>query len=221
MIAGHWENVALWAAVVASGLYHGFNPAMGWPLAVSNGMLARSSRALFGALGYLVLGHAIAMLAVLLPFGMLASLEQWQTSIRLAAGVLVTGYGAAMLARRRHPRSIARIPPSRLALWSFAIALAHGAALMLVPIYLGLCRADADAGHRAMDALAYGNVAMGLWVALVHAAAMMLMAGAMAWLTYRYVGLTLVARSWFNAETLWAASLVVVGATSLLLLAIG
>lgn len=221
MNIGNWQSIGLWAAVVASGLYHGFNPAMGWPLAVSNGMLARSPRALFGALGFLVLGHAAAMLAVLLPFGMLASLAQWQAGIRLAAGLLVTGYGVAMLARRRHPRAIARIPPSRLALWSFAIALAHGAALMLVPLYLGLCRADVDAGHRAMGALAYGNVAVGLWVALVHAAAMMLMAGVMAWLTYRYVGLTLVARSWFNAETLWAASLIMVGGASLLLLMAG
>ena len=43
--------VALWLTVVASGLYHGLNPAMGWPLAVSAGLMGRRRRDLFVALG--------------------------------------------------------------------------------------------------------------------------------------------------------------------------
>ena len=75
----------------------------------------------------------------MLPFGLLAALLAWQTAIRIGASALVIGFGAVLLIRRRHPRALARIPPARLGLWSFAVAIAHGAGLMLVPIYLGLC----------------------------------------------------------------------------------
>ncbi|MGY8523910.1 hypothetical protein [Paracidovorax citrulli] len=218
MIVSSGEQAALWTAVVVSGLYHGINPAMGWPIAVSNALLARTVAALPVALGYLLAGHVLALLAVLLPFGMLASLQAWQTPIRIAGSVLVTAFGVALLLYRRHPRALARIPPSRLAWWSFVIALAHGAGLMLLPVYLGLCGADADPGHRAMDALAVGNLALALLVALVHAAAMFAAAGAMAWLTWRYVGLGMVARSWFRMDLVWAGSLVLVGLASLALL---
>ena len=61
----------------------------------------------------------------MLPFGLLAALLAWQTAIRI--GALVIGFGAVLLIRRRHPRALARIPPARLGLWSFAVAIAHGA----------------------------------------------------------------------------------------------
>ena len=64
-------------AVVASGLYHGVNPGMGWPLAVSAGLMERSSRALLAALWPLTLGHLLAMLVVILPFSLLVALVQW------------------------------------------------------------------------------------------------------------------------------------------------
>lgn len=218
-VAPSWEQAALWMAVLASGLYHGLNPAMGWPLAASSGMLMRRGAAVFRALGYLGVGHVLAVLAVTLPFGMLASLAAWEREIRIGASVLVIAFGIGLLAWRRHPRALARIPPSRLTLWSFAIALAHGAGLMLVPIYLGLCGTQADIGHRAADALAVGNAGMALGVAAAHTAAMLAAGGGMAWLTYRYLGPRLVARSWFNLDRVWSASLVLVGGASLLLLA--
>jgi len=108
--------------------------------------------------------------------------------------------------------------PSRLALWSFAIALAHGAGLMLVPIYLGLCRADQlDRAHQAAQALMQSRLGMALAVSGVHAATMMLAGGVIAWLVYRYLGLRFVSRSWFNLDTVWACSFIVVGALALLL----
>ncbi|GJG94767.1 hypothetical protein [Cupriavidus pauculus] len=213
-----WEQIGLWAAVVGSGLYHGINPAMGWPLAVSGAMLARDARGLPAALGLLGIGHALAVLALILPFGLLVSLAAWETQIRLIAALLVTAYGVALLAWRRHPRVLARIPPSRLVVWSFAIAIAHGAGLMLVPIYLGLCAAPTDAGHQAANVLAVGNAGTALRVAAVHTAAMLAAGGALAWLTWRYLGPRFVARSWFNLDVLWALSLVLVGGASLALL---
>ncbi|WGS41254.1 hypothetical protein LFL97_16300 [Burkholderia sp. JSH-S8] len=209
------SQLGLWSAVLASGLYHGFNPAMGWPLAVSNGLMARRTRALAAALGYLALGHALAVLAMMLPFGALAALVAWQTPIRLGASVLVIGCGAVLLIRPRHPRVLARIPPSRLGLWSFAVAIAHGAGLMLVPIYLGLCGIGLDRAHRAAAALINASLGMALAVAVTHAAAMLSAGGLMAWLVYRYLGLRFVSRSWFNLDAVWASSLILIGALSL------
>ncbi|WP_454739066.1 hypothetical protein [Cupriavidus necator] len=189
---------------------------MGWPLAVSNGLLEQSQRALVRALGYLALGHALAVFAVTLPFGMLAALLAWQVQIQLGASVLVIGFGVALLIWRRHPRALARIAPSRLAFWSFAVAIAHGAGLMLVPIYLGLCRVETDPGHRAATALASANLGMALVVAVAHTIAMIAAGGCMAWLVYRYLGLKFVSRSWFNLDKVWAASLILVGGLALI-----
>jgi hypothetical protein len=211
-----WTPAGLWLAVVASGLYHGANPGMGWPLAVSAGLMERSSRALVAALGPLSVGHLVAMLLVLLPFGLLVALVEWQRQIQIGASLLVIGFGLFRLLNRRHPRTLARIRPTQLGLWSFAVAIAHGAGLMLVPIYLGLCRAaDLDKGHEAAGALINANLGMAVLVSVVHSVAMMTAGGFSAWLVYRYLGLKFVSRSWFNLDATWAVSLILVGALSL------
>jgi hypothetical protein len=191
---------------------------MGWPLAVSAGLMKRSSRALVIALGPLAAGHLLAVLLVLLPFALLVALVEWQRQIQIGASLLVIGFGVFRLADRRHPRALARIRPTQLGLWSFAVAIAHGAGLMLVPIYLGLCRAsDFDKGHTAAGSLMNANFGMAVLVSAVHATAMITAGGCSAWLVYRYLGLKFVSRSWFNLDTSWAASLILVGATALVL----
>jgi hypothetical protein len=162
------------------------------------------------------------MFVVIVPFAMLAVLLEWQHEIQIGASVLVICFGAFQLIRRRHPRMLARIPPSRLALWSFVVAIAHGAGLMLVPIYLGLCRSlDMDQGHRAAAALMSANLGMAVIVSTVHAAALIVAGGLLAWLVYRYLGLRFVARSWFNLDAIWASSLMLVGTLSLAINAMG
>ncbi|HLB97240.1 MAG TPA: hypothetical protein VJK90_06230 [Acetobacteraceae bacterium] len=211
-----WTPAALWLAVVASGLYHGVNPGMGWPLAVSAGLMERRSRAVAAALWPLTVGHLLAVLVVILPFSLLVALVQWQLQVRIGASLLVIGFGVFRLANRRHPRVLARIRPTQLGLWSFAVAIAHGAGLMLVPIYLGLCRAaDLDRGHAAAGALVRNDLGMAALVAVVHSVAMIVAGGVLAWLVYRYLGLKFVARSWFNLDATWAISLILVGAVSL------
>ena len=199
-----------------SGLYHGVNPGMGWPLAVSAGLMERSSRAFVAALWPLTIGHLLAMLVVILPFALLVALVEWQRSIQIGASLLVIGFGIFRLVNRRHPQILARIRPTQLGLWSFAVAIAHGAGLMLVPIYLGLCRvADLDKGHEAAGALINANLGMAILVSVVHSVAMIAAGGFLAWLVYRYLGLKFVSQSWFNLDATWAFSLVVVGALSL------
>jgi len=211
-----WTPIGLWLAVVASGLYHGVNPGMGWPLAVSAGLMERSSRALVAALWPLSVGHLLAMLLVLLPFGLLVTLVEWQRQIQVSASLLVIGFGIFRLVNRRHPRALARIRPTQLGLWSFAVAIAHGAGLMLVPIYLGLCRAsDPNKGHDAAGALINANLGMAVLVSVVHTLAMIAAGGFSAWLVYRYLGLKFVSRSWFNLDATWAVSLILIGALSL------
>jgi hypothetical protein len=189
---------------------------MGWPLAVSAGLMERSSRALVAALWPLTVGHLLAMLVMILPFALLVALVEWQRPIRIGASLLVIGFGLFRLADRRHPRALARIRPTQLGLWSFAVAIAHGAGLMLVPIYLGLCRTAAvDRSHMAAGALVNGDLGMAVLVSAAHSAAMIAAGGCLAWLVYRYLGLKFLSRSWFNLDAVWAVSLILVGTLSL------
>ena len=109
----------------------------------------------------LTVGHLLAMLVVILPFALLVALVEWQRQIQIGASLLVIGFGIFRFVNRRHPRVLARIRPTQLGLWSFAVAIAHGAGLMLVPIYLGLCRAaDLD---RAMRRQAPSSTPISAW----------------------------------------------------------
>lgn len=211
-----WTPAGLWLAVVASGIYHGASPGMGWPLAVSAGLMDRSARALVAALWPLSIGHLLAVLLIVLPFAVLAALVEWQRQIQIGASLLVIGFGIFRLIYRRHPRALARIRPTQLGLWSFVVAIAHGAGLMLVPIYLGLCRAaELDSGHIATSVLIGANLGTAVLVSVVHSAAMIAAGGFSAWLVYRYLGLRFVSRSWFNLDAAWATSLILVGALAL------
>jgi len=184
---------------------------MGWPLAVSAALMERKRSALLGAIGALAFGHFLAMTAILLPFSLMTSLVIWETQIRVGAGILVIALGVYLLINRRHPKFLARVPPSRLALWSFLAAMAHGAGLMLVPIFLGICAVDQDAGHAAASSLMVGNMGRALLVAVVHTASMTLAGAVIALGVYVWLGLKFLSKAWFNLDVVWALSLILVG----------
>lgn len=215
---------ALWLTIIAIGLYHGLNPAMGWPLAVANGMAEQRAGAVFSTLLPLGGGHFAAMAVVLVPFAWLGWYVEWSRAIRLGAGALVLLFGIFKLIKRRHPRALARIRPTQLAWWSFLMATAHGAGLMLVPFMLGLCvtapaggaATAGDAGHATlMNYLVQSNLATAIAVAALHTLAMMLAGIGMAWAVYRYLGLRFLRRAWLNLDLVWGASLVIAGAAGL------
>ncbi|MEM7596634.1 MAG: hypothetical protein AAF382_02990 [Pseudomonadota bacterium] len=207
---------ALWWAVIASGIYHGINPGMGWPLGVSAALMERSQTSLYRALGLLGGGHLLAMTAILLPFTLMFTLVEYQRQIQTGAAILVIGMGTYLLINRRHPRMLARVKPHRLALWSFLAAMAHGAGLMLVPIYLGICNyAGLDAGHQAAFELMGSNTSVAFGVAAAHTLAMMASGGLIAVGVYHWLGLKFLQRGWFNLDLVWALSLILVGVLSL------
>lgn len=212
-------HVGIWAGVVAIGLYHGLNPAMGWPLAVANGLGQRRGRAVAATWLPLGAGHLLAMALVLMPFALLTWLVAWSRELRIAAGALVLAFGLLRLVVRRHPRWLARIRPTQLALWSFLMATAHGAALMLIPVLLGLCApADPVAGpfdHAAAMAVMRTGLVMAVSVSLVHTAAMIASGLGVAWIVYRYLGLQALRSAWIDLDTVWALGLVVSGTAAI------
>jgi len=208
-------ETALWLTVIASGVYHGVNPGMGWPLAISAGLMGKGRRDLIASLGPLGAGHFLAMAGILTPFAAMTALVAWQREIRIGAGLLVIAAGVYFLVAR-HPRFLARIKPTELALWSFAVATAHGAGLMLLPIYLGICAAgEQDARHQAAAALMRGNLGTAIAVSFVHDTAMIVSGGIVAFAVHEWLGLRFISKSWFNLDVVWAQSLIFVGAIGL------
>ena len=218
LMASAW----LWSGVVLLGVYHGLNPAMGWPLAVARGLDGRRAAAVWGAWLPLGAGHLLAMALVLLPFALLSWLMQWSREIRIGAGVLVLVFGAALLmpwsrALHRH-RWLARIRPTQLALWSFLMASVHGAGLMLLPIFIGLCESSAMGGGgdaASLRALMGESLGAALMVSLVHTLAMIGAGLALAWLVYRYLGLRMLQRAWLNLDRVWAIGLMLAGVAAI------
>jgi hypothetical protein len=207
------NTTALWLTVLALGLYHGVNPAMGWPLAVANGMADRRASSVFATLLPLGGGHFAAIAVALAPFAWLSRYVEWSGAIRIGAGIVVLLFGVFKLVKRRHPRLLARIAPTRLAWWSFLMATTHGAGLMLAPAMLGLCAAPA---HGAVaGTLARANLATAVLVVAVHTLATLLAGIVMAWIVYRYLGLPFLRRSWLNLDAVWGASLVLAGAAGI------
>jgi len=211
----------LWLTVVALGAYHGLNPGMGWPLAVSNGMWAKRDLAVFATLVPLASGHFLAMATALLPLSFLLGYLDWNPQARIAAGGVIAAFGCYKLANRRHPRGLARLGPNHLTLWSFLTATAHGAGLMLAPVYLGLCKTPVhtpwpaiNQAHQAITDFMRLGIATSITVSIVHTAAMVLAGGAIAWIVYRWAGLTLLRRAWLNLESVWPVGLIVTGVVS-------
>lgn len=167
------------------------------------------------ALLALAAGHMAAMLVILLPFTAMVALVSLEREIRIGAACLVVGMGLYLLVNSRHPRFLARISPARIGLWSFLVAIAHGAGLMLVPIYLGICATQTDAGHEAAGLLMGSDMQMALIVAAVHTLSMAAAGSLLAFGVYCWLGLRFLQKAWFNLDTVWALSLVLVGVFAL------
>jgi hypothetical protein len=147
----------------------------------------------------------------------MTALLNWQREIRIGASLAVIAFGAFRLVNQRHPRALARIRPTQLVLWSFAIATAHGAGLMLLPIYLGICSTEElDTAHQASSILMGRNLTTAVLVSILHTLSMVTAGVVMALLVHSWLGLKFLSRSWFNLDFVWAVSLIFIGAIGLL-----
>jgi hypothetical protein len=201
-----------WPALLALGAGHGINPAMGWLFAVALGLQRGTRRAVWGSLGPLALGHAAAIVATVAVAGVVGMLVPLETLRWITAGLLV-GLGLFRLVRSRHiTYGGMRVNARELATWSFLMASAHGAGLMVLPLILGGGPPVPHAGHLAMASVGLGALEWsGLAAAAVHAAGYLLVTGAIAAVVYERIGLRFLRSAWVNLDLLWAAALLATG----------
>ena len=211
-----------WLALALLGAYHGLNPAMGWLFAVALGLQEQRRGAVLQALPPIALGHAIAISLAVLVIGVARIVVPLDVLSYVCAGVL-TLFGLYKLARRRHPRWVGmRVGFRDLTAWSFLMASAHGAGLMLIPVLLRLSPTEqmqgahargAHTDHATMTGSASGLAdlaAVGL-----HTLALFAVMGVIAVVVYEKLGVMLLKRTWFNLDLLWAGALVGAGLITL------
>jgi hypothetical protein len=216
-----------WLTLVLLGAYHGLNPAMGWLFAVSLGLQEGRREAVLKALWPIALGHALAVtlvVAAVLGAQVVLPLDVLKY---LGAGALIL-FGIYKLVRRKHPRWVGmRVGFRDLTTWSFLMASAHGAGLMLVPVLLELSgtmqqmelqarEAHEHWGHSVHLFLTNPAVLTDFVAVAVHTIAMFAVMAAVALVVYEKLGVMILKRTWFNVDLLWAGALVGAGIITLL-----
>jgi hypothetical protein len=206
-----------WLALAGLGLFHGINPAMGWLFAVGLGLQRGSGAAVIQALPPIALGHAAAIAIVVMCL-VAAQAAIDLTLLRLLAAASLIAFGVYRLARGyRHNFTVGmQVGFLDLTLWSLLMATAHGAGLMVMPILLEL-PATAHGGHDAVMAAFAGSLWTGVLAVAVHTLAMLIAAGAIAWLIFAWVGLAVLRRAWINLDLVWTAVLIGTGVIFLVL----
>jgi hypothetical protein len=223
MAHGNWP----WLALIALGAYHGLNPAMGWLFAVALGLQEGRREAVVKAFWPIALGHAAAValvVTVVLALQVVVPLEV----LKYVGAAALISFGLYKLVRRKHPRWVGmRVGFKDLTAWSFIMASAHGAGLMLVPVLLGLSGTTHEVGHQAHEAQEHWGHSVHLFLTnpealadlaavAVHTLSMFAVMAVVALVVYDRLGLMILKRTWFNVDLLWAAALVGAGVITLL-----
>jgi hypothetical protein len=211
------EMATSWGMLMALGAFHGINPGMGWLFAVALGMQERSRGAVLRAILPLGAGHALAVagaVGVALAIGAVIPLDQ----LRWLTGCILVALGVVRVFRHQHPRAAGmRVGMGGLTVWSFLMATAHGAGLMVVPVFVGMSMAGGgEHMHHHMHA---GGTTVGtaLVAAGVHAASYLAVTAGIAVLVFDRLGVGILRRVWLNVDLLWAAALVVTGGVTLVM----
>lgn len=218
-----------WLALLGLGALHGVNPGMGWLFAVALGLQERKGRAVWRALPPLAIGHALAVAAALLVALVAGAMldGRW---VKLAVAAALLGLGLFKLLRHSHPRlGGMRVNGREMTAWSFMMATAHGAGLMVLPVLFGGTSAvsghHGHAGHvpaaaaatvQAAGWLPSGAQAIAIGAAAVHTAGYLLATAVIALVVYRKLGLRLLGKLWINVDLLWAGALVVTAVLTVL-----
>ncbi|MGA2428474.1 MAG: hypothetical protein ABSH13_08220 [Candidatus Acidiferrum sp.] len=210
-------STELWLMLLL-GAYHGLNPGMGWLFAVALGMQEQKGSAVAKSLVPIALGHALAIGGVVL-IALFLGMTLPLTVVRYFVAAILVGLGIFCLVGHWHPRWIRMQVGFRdLTVWSFLMASAHGAGLMVVPVLLGSTTAQAGARMGGHDHMASAiSPLAGMLATGAHTGAYLAVTGLIAWVVYRKVGLALLRKAWVNFELVWAAALVATGFATFLI----
>jgi hypothetical protein len=196
--------------MIGFGAYHGLNPGMGWLFALALGLQQKSERAIWRSMLPITSGHAAS---IVLVAALVLAAGNWLSITHLrytAAAVLLVFAVFKLFNTYRHPRWVGmRVGMKDLFLWSFLMAAAHGAGLMVAPVLLEVGHATAGSAPGFMS-----GVGM-LMAILLHTAAMLTVMLITALVVFRKLGLAILRRSWVNFDLIWAVALFVVGSTAL------
>jgi hypothetical protein len=193
-----------WPALFLLGAYHGINPGMGWLFAVARGMQEHATKAVARALVPITLGHALSIGLVVALAGLIQIVLPLGYVQMVVAAALIS-LGILRILRRRHfAWGGMQVGFRDLTLWSFLMASAHGAGLMVLPIVMPM-------EHQHMH-MAGGT---GVAATLVHTVGYLSVTAIVALLVYRKFGLALLRKAWFNLDLVWAAALIVTGSVAL------
>jgi uncharacterized membrane protein (UPF0136 family) len=205
-----------WLAVFGLGLFHGINPAMGWLFAVALGLQQQKRAAVFSALPPMVLGHALSI-GIIIAAVLVARVSVPHVTLKIAAAAILFAFGFYRLLRSRHPNWVGmRVGFGDLTLWSFIMASAHGAGLMLVPFFLGTPAAGDAHHHGSAFANFHAPFLLAASVA-VHTLGYLLTTALVAILIYEKLGVAILRRAWFNIDLVWMSALMLTGAFILFL----
>jgi len=208
-----------WTTLFLLGAYHGINPAMGWLFAVALGLQEQSDRAVWQSLVPIAIGHVLAVASVIF-IAVIAGTMLPVKLVRIAVVLLLVGFGVFRIVSKSHPRfGGMRVGFRDLTIWSFLMACAHGAGLMLLPVLLGMSGMDmstANADH-ATHIAAFPGVKLQLLAVAIHTLGYLLLTGTIAWLVYKKLGLAVLRKAWFNLDFIWATALIVTAGLTLLL----
>jgi len=215
---GELSAAAIWLMLLL-GAYHGLNPGMGWLFAVALGMQEQKAATVLRSLLPIALGHALAVggaVAVAVLLGVSLPI----VVLRSVMAVVLVGLGVFFLVKHWHPRWVRmQVGFGDLTLWSFLMATAHGAGLMVVPVLLRRVSTQAYGGMSGDDHahMAVVSPLAGLFATAVHTAGYLAATGLLAWIVYRKVGLAVLRKAWFNVDLLWAMALIATGVITFLM----
>jgi hypothetical protein len=207
-----------WLMLLLGG-YHGVNPGMGWLFAVALGMQQKDGRAVGKSLVPIAIGHMFAIGVIVLAAVLLGTALP-SAGMRYPVAAVLVGLGIYRLVRHRHPRWVRMQVGFRdLMAWSFLMASAHGAGLMVLPVLLGgrtgLEEASDAPGHIHLSTGV--RPFAGVLATGVHTVGYLAVTGAVAWVVYRKLGLALLRSAWLNLDVVWAAALVITGVATLVM----
>jgi hypothetical protein len=215
-VSGIWP----WLTLFGLGAFHGINPAMGWLFAVALGLQEQKRSAVLRALPPIALGHGLSI-GIVIAAVLLARIRLPHATLKIAAAAILFAFGLYRLVRSRHPNWVGmRVGFCDLTLWSFIMASAHGAGLMLIPLFLKSAQAplvayaSGDSHMESVCGFEFSSFSMPSLLTgsiIVHTFGYLLVTALVALLVYEKFGVRILRRAWFNVDLFWMLALMITG----------